>query len=416
MSRVLLLMTTHTYRAGEFLAAAARMGLPVAVASEQALPLSDATPDGHLVVDFHDLEGATDSIVAFARQYPVDAIVPTDDDGVVLAALASDALGLTHNRMSAVSAARNKYQAREVLSSSGMPTPEYHHFSVRDDPTEAARKVPYPCVVKPLALSASRGVMRADNPAEFAAAFERLVRILEEESLDEASAAAAQHVLVERFIPGDEVAVEGLLIDGDLTVLAIFDKPDPLDGPFFEETLYVTPSRHPEAVQQAIVEATRQAVTALDLTDGPVHVELRVNADGPWILEVAPRSIGGYCSRALRFGIDTTLEELILEQALGRALTSTLPATPASGVMMIPIPKAGVLCEIHGLTEARATPGINEIRITLPIGREVIPLPEGSQYLGFIFARHETPAGAEAALREAHQRLTFVILPPDEAN
>jgi biotin carboxylase len=412
--RVLLLMTTKTYRAGEFLDAASRLGIPIAVGSEQTHVLSNPNSDRHLVVDFHDVEDATDKIVEFAKQHAVDAVISTDDDGVVLAAMASDALALSHNTLLSVRAARDKYQTRTALAAAGLRSPEFHRFLVSDDPADVAQQVSYPCVVKPLALSASRGVMRVDNPDEFIVAFERLVSILRESGLDEASDAARHHILVESFIPGVEVAVEGLLVGGELTVLAIFDKPDPLDGPFFEETIYVTPSRHPAAAQQAIIQTTRQAVEALGLTEGPIHAELRVNEEGPWIIEVAPRSIGGYCSRALRFGAGTTLEELILQRALDQPLASTDPATPASGVMMIPIPKAGILCDIEGLEQARSLSGIDEIRITIQVGREVVPLPEGSQYLGFIFAREKTPEQAEAALREAHRRLEFVIMPPDE--
>jgi biotin carboxylase len=256
--------------------------------------------------------------------------------------------------------------------------------------------------------------MRADDPEQFVVAFERLASILREiEHVEEM--AAREQILVEDFIPGDEVAVEGILIDGELLVLAIFDKPDPLDGPYFEETIYVTPSRHPQAVQKEIVEATRQAVAALGLTDGPIHAEMRVNEHGAWILELAPRSIGGYCSLALRFGTDVGLEELILQHALDRPLSSTEPATPASGVMMIPIPEAGILCEVQHVEQAREVSGIEAIKLTIPVGQAVVPLPEGSQYLGFIFARADDPERAEAALREAHEQLKFVILPPDEA-
>jgi len=416
--RVLLLMATHTYRAGAFLEAATRLGLGVAVGSEEAHALSHLNPAGHLAVDFDDLEGATDRIVEFAADHPLNAIVSTDDEGVVLASMASEALALTHNPLVAVKAARDKYQTRRALAAAGMRTPEFRRFSIEDDPRQVARQVGYPCVVKPLALAASRGVMRADHPDEFVTAFERLAELLHSLDLGDGhpDQSNQRQILVESFIPGFEVAVEGLLGQGDLTVLAIFDKPDPLDGPFFEETIYVTPSRHPAAIQDDILRTTRQAVAALGLIEGPVHAELRVNERGPWILEVAPRSIGGYCSRALRFGIDTGLEELILQQALGLALTSILPATPASGVMMIPIPKAGILCEVQGMREAQQVPGIDDIRLTIPVGQRVVPLPEGSQYLGFIFARGEDPADVEAALRQGHGRLKFVIEPPEGAS
>jgi biotin carboxylase len=401
-------MSTQTYRAGEFLVAAERLGLPVAVGSEQAHVLSKGNPGGHLALDFNDLEGATDRIVAFAEAYPVDAIVSTDDDGVLLAGMASGALGLKHNSLLSVQRARDKYQTRVALSDAGLRTPEFRRYSIDDDPHEIARQVPYPCVVKPLALAASRGVMRTDDPDQFVVAFDRLVEILRGAGLPPASDVVGQ-MLVESYIPGLEVAVEGILNEGDLAVLALFDKPDPLEGPYFEETIFVTPSRHPQAMQQAIVEETRRAIAALGLTEGPIHAELRVNEAGPWIIEVAPRSIGGYCSRCLRFGIDTTLEDLILEQATGQSLSATQLSTPASGVMMIPIPAKGVLCEVHGLTEAEQVEGIDEIRITIPIGGQVVPVPEGAQYLGFIFSRRDTPEAVEAALREAHQRLRFVI-------
>ncbi len=413
-NRVLLLMATQTYRASAFLDAASRLDLTVAVGSEETPVLGHLNPSGNLLVDFHDLEGATDQIVEFASQYPLKAIVSTDDDGVVLAAMASDALGLSHNPLVAVLAARDKYQTRKALDAAGMLTPQFERFPISDEPAEVAKQVNYPCVIKPLALAASRGVMRADDPEQFAAAFKRLTSILTEIEHAE-QAAAREQILVEDFIPGDEVAVEGMLIDGELLVLAIFDKPDPLDGPYFEETIYVTPSRHPQDVQKDIADTTKQAIAALGLTDGPIHAEMRVNEEGIWMLEVAPRSIGGYCSRALRFGTDVGLEELILEQALERPLSSTDPATPASGVMMIPIPKAGILCEVQHVEQARDVAGISEIRLTIPVGKPVVPLPEGSQYLGFIFSRAEFPADAEAALREAHEQLNFVILPPDEA-
>lgn len=413
-NRVLLLMATQTYRASAFLEAASRLDLTVAVGSEEEPVLGHLNPSGNLLVDFHDLEGATDQIVEFASEYPLKAIVSTDDDGVVLAAMASDALGLSHNPLVAVRAARDKYLTRKTLVAAGMLTPQFERYLITDDPAEVAKQVNYPCVVKPLALAASRGVMRADDPEQFVTSFKRLTSILSEiEHVEQAG--AREQILVENFIPGDEVAVEGMLFDGELLVLAIFDKPDPLNGPYFEETIYVTPSRQPPDVQEEIASTTGQAIAALGLTDGPIHAEMRVNKEGVWMLEVAPRSIGGYCSRALRFGMDVGLEELILERALERPLSSTEAASPASGVMMIPIPKAGILCEVQHVEQARQVTGINEIQLTIPVGQPVVPLPEGSQYLGFIFSRAEFPADAEAALRKAHEQLNFVILPPDEA-
>jgi hypothetical protein len=245
------------------------------------------------------------------------------------------------------------------------------------------------------------------------AAYQRLLAILQQPDVAASRHRSAQEILVEGFLPGAEVALEGLLTHGQLRVLALFDKPDPLDGPFFEETIYVTPSRLPVAVQDRIAACTADVAGTLGLCHGPVHAELRVNEQGPWPLEIAPRSIGGLCSRTLRFAGGLSLEDLLLRQALGFETTNLEREQSAAGVMMIPIPKAGILRQVMGLEDARQVRGIEDIRITIPIGQEVVPLPEGSRYLGFIFARDSTPAGVELALRKAHQGLTFVITPAE---
>ncbi|MFB3145283.1 MAG: ATP-grasp domain-containing protein [Candidatus Methylomirabilales bacterium] len=414
MERLLLLMTTNTYRASAFIEAAQRLGVPVVVGSDREQILSAANPGGHLTLNFLAPEQASGAIVAFAKQYPIQAVVSADDDGAILAAMAAAALGLRHNPVDAVTAARDKHRMRAVLAAAVLPSPHSTLVSIDEDPEEAARRVSFPCVVKPLFLSASRGVIRADDPAQFVAAFQRVVAILRRPEVAVQGGALAQQILVETFIPGIEVAVEGLLSEGKLKVLALFDKPDPLEGPFFEETIYVTPSRHPAPVQQSVVACTAEAVNALGLRHGPVHAELRVNDQGPWILEMAPRSIGGLCSRTLRFGAGISLEEMILRDAMGLEVASLEREGRAAGVMMIPIPQAGTLREVRGQDEARRVPGIEEIRITIPVGHEVVPLPEGTRYLGFIFARDDTPDRVEAALREAHRRLTFIISPPCE--
>jgi biotin carboxylase len=301
-----------------------------------------------------------------------------------------------------VQAARDKHQQRELLAKAGVPIPRFMLRRFNEDPTVIARSVTYPCVVKPLRLSASRGVMRADNVKGFITAQQRLNAIVCE---PEAS------FLIEEFIPGYEVALEGLVVNRRLHVLAIFDKPDPLDGPFFEETIYVTPSQVPAGLQKAIVDCAERAVRAIGITDGPVHAELRYNENGPWLIELAARPIGGRCSAVLKFG-EGTLEEIILRHALGMPIPSLQRERQAAGVMMIPIPGAGTLQDVRGVTEAKAVPLIEDVQITAHPGERLVPFPEGSRYPGFIFARGETPSAVEAALRAAHGELTFTLLPP----
>jgi biotin carboxylase len=415
MPRLLLLMTTTTYRAHDFLAAAGRLGIEVIIGSDQPQALAELTPGKTLVLDFLCPEDGTQRLAAFARERPLDAIVAVDDDGAMLAAMASEALGLSHNSVASVAAARNKHRMRQTLLEADLPSPYFWCVPLDADPAQVAGEVRFPCVLKPLFLSASRGVIRANDPPQFAAAFARLSTILRLPDVAARGGPLARQILIETFIPGREVALEGLLIHGDLKVLALFDKPDPLDGPFFEETLYITPSRLPMAVQEEIAACTARAAQALGLREGPMHAELRVNDAGAWVLEVAPRSIGGLCSRTLRFGAGMSLEELILQQAIGIDPTANARDRRAAGVMMLPIPHGGILRQVRGRKEAESVPGIEAIDMTIPLGQEVVPLPEGTRYLGFLFARGETPECVEAALREAYRRLECIIIPSESA-
>jgi biotin carboxylase len=349
--------------------------------------------------------GATRAIADYAATRPLDAILSVDDTATILATHAAAALGLPHNPLASAEAARDKGVMRRAMSAAGVPCPVYREFPASGDPAEFAAQVTYPCVVKPLRMNGSRGVIRANDAAEFAAAFTRLRRILEGDGYP----LGRTPILVEDFIPGVEVALEGLLTDGALHVLALFDKPDPLDGPFFEETIYVTPSRLPAETQAAIAGVAARAAASVGLRDGPVHAELRVNDRGPWMLEIAGRSIGGLCSTILEFGAGMCLEELILRHALGFEVPSFDRVGQAAGVMMIPIPKGGILRGYRGVEEARSVPYITGIEITVKPGAPIVPIPEGNSYLGFIFARAGDPATVEAALRVAHARLRFDI-------
>ena len=387
---MLLILPSATYRAPDFLDAAARLGAEVVVGSEHRQALSESMGDRAVTLTLGQPERAAAQIEELHARAPLDAIVAVDDGGTRAAAAASERLGLRGNPPSAVARARDKAAMRGVFDAAGVPQPTYG-----SDPEE----VGFPCVLKPLTRSGSQGVIRADTPEEAEAAAERIRAILGD---------PAAELLVERFVPGDEVAVEALLTDGQLEVLAIFDKPDPLDGPYFEETIYVTPSRKPEAVLREVEAATSEAAAALGLREGPVHAEMRVGAEVT-VLELAARSIGGLCSRSLRFGLGVSLEEVILRHALGLPPDHLRREDRASGVMMLPIPSAGTLREVRGLDEARATPHIAGLEISIARGKPVVPLPEGDRYLGFLFAKADTPEQVEQALRDAHAKLDVDI-------
>jgi len=400
MKRLLLLSTTTGYQAAEFRKAAERIRVPLVLASDRCHVLEDPWRDGAIPIRLEEPKESAGKIVEFARANPIQGLVALGDPITLIAALAARELDLPFHPPEAVEVCRDKYLFRERCRMAGLPVPWYSRLPAAEPPKTP--DVPFPCVLKPLGLSASRGVIRADNAAEFRAAFDRIRALLRRVRGD-----AAQWIQVESFIPGREVAVEGIVTAGRLRVLAIFDKPDPLDGPFFEETIYVTPSRLDPATQQTLVAATEKAVAAVGLWHGPVHAEMRLNEGGVWMLEMAARPIGGLCARALRFSGDMPLEELILRHALGEDISGLEREKQAAGVMMIPIPRAGILEGVENVGAALATSGVESIEITAKLGQELVPLPEGSSYLGFIFARAATPEAVGEALRAAHAKLHF---------
>ncbi|MCU1233669.1 MAG: ATP-dependent carboxylate-amine ligase domain protein ATP-grasp [Candidatus Solibacter sp.] len=390
---LLLFAATTGYQIRVFAAAARRLGVDVTLATDRCHIMEDPWGDRAIAVKFDRIAESLDTL----RGLQVDGVAAVGDRPALLAAEAAAMFGVPFHSPAAARACIDKNLSRQLFQAAGLRVPSFLRAALDSDPAEIAARAPYPCVLKPLGLSASRGVIRADDPAAFVAAFRRIARMGERE------------LQVESYIPGREFAVEGVITAGKLQVIAIFDKPDPLDGPFFEETLYITPSREPEEVRQALIDTTARAAEAIGLRHGPVHAELRYNADGAWILEVHARPIGGLCARAVRLADGIPLEEMILVHAVGGDVRMAALDGEASGVMMIPIPKGGVFQSVDGMERALAIPGIEDIEITAVAGQLLVPLPEGASYLGFIFARGERPEDVEQALRRSHAELTFQI-------
>ena len=418
--RILLLSTTTGYQAQAFADAAKKLGLEIVFGTDRCHVLEDPWGDHAIPLRFENPEENTRKIVEIARQQPLAAIVQIGDRATETASLASQALGLLNHPPEAAEACRDKYLARGRLRQAGLKVPDYRRFALDAEPRQllATGQVTLdtPRVLKPLALSASRGVIRADTREEFVRAFERIRELLRSPEVGVLREPTSNFIQVETYIEGDEVAVEAIVDHGRFRVLAIFDKPDPLAGPFFEETIYVTPSRMSGELQRRVVAILAKACTALGLHHGPVHAELRINPSGIWVMEVAARSIGGLCSRTLRFEIplvdkEVGLEELLIRLMLGLDVSRVYREQAAAGVMMIPIPETGFYQETRGIEEARAVAGIEDIVITAKESQKLVPLPEGASYLGFIFARGASPEFVENALRSAHQKLRFVISP-----
>ena len=418
MPRVLLLATTTGYQIRAFGEAAERLGVDLVYATDRCHVLDDPWQDDALPIRFSDETASAAAILEASRTTPIDGVLAVGDRPTVIAARVVEGLGLPGHPPAAAAIARNKLLMRECLRDHGLPVPWFDAVPIGSDLQALAGALGFPCVVKPLALSGSRGVIRANDQRELVDAFHRVRALLQSPDIRGEPSDLHETVLIEGFIEGQEFAVEGLLEHGRFRVLAVFDKPDPLDGPFFEETIYVAPSTASDDVQRAIADAVARAAAAIGLHHGPIHAECRVNDRGVFVLEVAARPIGGLCSRALRFedgnGVSRpgiSLEELLLRHALGESSETWKREPQASGVMMIPIPRRGVLRGASGIDRARRVPHIEDVRITAKPDQVLIPLPEGASYLGFIFSRGDTPDVVERALRLAHQRLTFTIDP-----
>lgn len=404
---MLLLVPSATYRVADFLEAARVLGVEVVVGTEEAHALSGLMGSRALEVPLADMEAAVKAVVAHDGLAPLDAVVAVDDQGTVVAAEASARLGLPHNPPEAVAAARDKALMRASLRRAEVAQPAFAVVPGGTPTQEAVRTaaaVGFPCVVKPTTLSGSQGVLRADDEAEAALVVERVRSIAHSAGLGHDAP-----LLVEQFVSGPEVAVEAVLRHGILDILAVFDKPDPLDGPSFEETIYVTPSRLPVADLEAAATVVDSACRAIGLTEGPVHAEVRVSQGRAALIEVAARTIGGLCSRTLRFGAGRSLEQLVLAQALEMPLSDRAPDSGAAGVLMIPIPRAGVLTAVNGVEQARLIDTITEVDLTIAVGRPVAPPPEGNRYLGFVFSRGPDPQTVEARLRDAWRTIEVEV-------
>ena len=396
MKRILLLSTTTGYQAGAVLDAARRLGIRVTLGTDRCHVLEDPWGDGAIALRFEQPEQNVEAIAAQHAASPFDGLVAIGDAPTETAALAASRIGVPFHTPQAARAGRDKLLSRRILHDAGLAVPFFRDVSTENPPDGT----PFPCVLKPAAMSASRGVIRANNATEYRAAYRRILAMIPKSD--------PQTILVEGFIPGRELAIEGIVDQGRLHTLAIFDKPDPLDGPYFEESIYVTPSRLNQAAQQELVRTIARSCAALGLQHGPIHAEARWNEQGAWVLEIAARPIGGLCARALHFAGDT-LESLILRHAVGENIADVTRDPSAAGVMMIPIPEAGVYAGVKGVSSALAVTGVTGLEITAKQGERLIPWPEGSSYLGFIFAEAETPEEVERALRAAHKKLRFAI-------
>jgi hypothetical protein len=444
MTRILLAATTTGYQTRAFGDAADELGVELVFATDRCHVIDDPWRDAAVPIRFYDEDASVASILDVARMRPIDGVLAVGDRPTIIAARVAAALGLPWHSPDAVAAARHKLRTRERLRDAGLPVPWFCAFDLMS--TSVPTSVPYPCVVKPVALSGSRGVMRADDPASLGIAVERLRALMRSPEVRAERDEAHEVALVERFIPGREYAIEAILHAGALHVLAVFDKPDPLDGPFFEETIYVTPPDAPPATIDVITRTIARAADALGLRHGPIHAECRVDATNGradvYVLEVAARPIGGLCARALRFERTTSpvripnpdsrlptsesqipnpdspiprsdsvipLENLLLRHALGESPAGWRRERVASGVMMIPVPRRGMLRGVGGMDSARAVPHVVDVSITAKVDQRLVPLPEGASYLGFIFARADGVPDVDRALRDAHRCLRFTI-------
>ena len=407
--RVLILLAKTTYRANSFVEASRKLGLEISVGSNHRQSLSEFVPGSSLFLEPGNIQASVEDIVNFHSKFPLHSIVAAEDDFCVLAAAAAEIIGLLQHSLDGVSAVRNKRAMREKLAEREGDTFWFEGFDLEEDVKSIVTRVPFPCVVKPVSLSGSRGVTRCNTQEEFVVAWSRLKRLLGSDDLRQRTETFSREILVETYLSGREVAVEGIMVQGSMILIGILDKPDLMDGPFFEETILITPSSLTFGLQESLVARTEEIATSLGLLDGPLHAEFRIEKGTINLLEIAPRSIGGYCSKIFNFHPEATLEELILRHSLGMKINHFEKENKSKGVFMLPVLKAGILKNVGRIEEALKIDGIEDIEITIPVGRKVVPLPEGNQYLGFMFAKGKDPSSVESSLREAFSILELEI-------
>ena len=403
--RLLLVSHHNSYRIAPYIKAALNLGLEVTIASQGKHSLVTEVANG-LHIDFDDVNAAHKEILKENQKRPFTGILGSDDQTVELAAYAAKTLKLPHNPPRAALYSHRKDLARAQLSLTGCPVPIHCLLDLNLPVKNQMAGLPWPCVIKPLNMSASRGVIRTNNKDEFITACERLRPII----ADSQEEFEQRHLLIEDYIDGIEIAYEGFLQNGELETITIFDKPDPLTGPYFAETIYVTPTALSDELQLSIKKVIQKACLAYGLRSGAIHAECRIDSENRiWILEVASRTIGGDCARVLD-NENFSIEELAILLAIGQPVTPYI-AEQARGVMMIPIRQKGLLKRVEGLLQASKIKHIDKIDIIIGEGHELIPLPEGNQYLGYIFASAESTEQVTAAIREAYALLKFVTAP-----
>jgi hypothetical protein len=428
--RVLLFTAKLGYQTRSFDEAAKQLNVELSYVTDRCHQLDDPWEDRAIAVHFESPAGAAQTAIEKSRHRQIDGIIALGDRPAHAAAYAARSLGLAFHHPGAVEACRSKLRTREVLRDAGLPVPWFRAIPLDPLPEPALLDIKYPCVLKPLSLSASQGVIRANNREEFLAAAARIRKLLRTPEIQATREPRLGEIIVEGYLPGREVAVEALMTAGDLRVLAVFDKPDLLEGPYFEETIYVTPSRLPSVEIAAIEKSLRAAATALGLSHGPIHAEFRIaestraagekcgnESDGNaavWPIEIAPRPIGGLCAQSLRFTVHSGtapigLEELLLRHALELSGADAPRERVSSGVMMIPVPQSGIFEGVSGMPEAASTPLVTRISITARAHDYLAAWPDGASYLGFVFARGENPGEVANALRQAHSKLHFQI-------
>ncbi len=402
---VLLIAPSGSYRIPPYIEAAKALGIGLLVVSNSKHSLVSEVAKG-ISVDFDDLRLAREIILSEIKGLKILSVLATDDICVGLSSQIAQQLGLPQNNPSAARLTHRKDLAREALQLAGCNTPEFQVIKLIDA-SNLSKSINYPVVIKPLSLSASRGVIRANDAAEFVQACRRIDSILEYTGQ---SGYERNQVLVEAYLDGAEFAVEGIIIAGEFHLLMIFDKPEPLIGPFFEETYYLTPSQLESAQIQELINEVSRCCHAYNLTHGPVHAEARITQTGVVLLELAARTIGGQCGQLIEFSTCQKLEELVILGMCG--IKPELPSSVESaGVLMIPVAKSGLLKRVEGMTDALQVEFIRDIEIHIQAGYELIPLPEGSSYLGFIFAQAPSYQQTYDALKKAYDKLNFVTQP-----
>ncbi len=370
MKKLLLVIPENSYKSNDFVVAAEKLGIDFLIITDSEQVSSKFSDT--VIINKFDAELNKNNL---KKLKDVTHVLPVDHSALKFSGYLVDLLEVKGNKLESINLSMNKYESRKIFNSLLDIKVNNEIIKNIDDVNTFINKNGT-SVLKPIYGTASKSVLKINNVEKNKEQIEKLMQ----DCFD-------QDLVIEEYIDGKEYALEGTIINSELKKIVIFDKPVEYKHPYFEESIYITPSELSSEAEKRVVSIVDKACKKIGLEDGPVHVEFKINENQIFIIEINPRMIGGLCSRCLSFGLfKVSLEEIILHAFMNNELKNIELLNNYVGVLMIPTPKSGKFISINK-EELENIPNISNVEITVPEGSDLLEPPYGDKYLGFAFSQ-----------------------------